>query len=240
MVPEPTAQTTIQPRSKVIFLDEAREKNLDIDIDIGTQLLIKFGLSDRKFSSVMIGRQPWEYMVIRTSNDTEILGNLYEGNRIEVTYLHNGLGLIFGFRSFIQGIVNKPVQLILVDYPNYIETYNVRKESRIDCFWLARVEVHGEIYNGVVTNVNTSGCAFAFQPHTPGSDDDDIKIQDVMTSNNKNIFPMEIPKLQCPIRHGETIKLYFQQPGGSIPTFGICRHVSLDKGFEVQWNENVR
>jgi len=222
-------KTTAPGRSRAISLDEARGKNLDIDIDIGTQLLIKLGTSNRQFSSVIVGRKPWEYIVIRTSDGTEILGHLHEGNRIEVSYVHNGLGLVFGFRSFIQGIVRKPVQLILVDYPDHIETHNVRKEPRIGCFYLVRAEVHGEIYNGVVTNINTGGCAFTFHPPTLSSDYA-IKIQDVMTSNNKDIFPDEIPKLQCSICPGEKAKLHFEQLAGSIPISGTFKHVSLDRG----------
>ncbi|MBF0459672.1 MAG: PilZ domain-containing protein [Nitrospirae bacterium] len=102
-----------------------------LDIDIGNFLALKVISTDRK-------------------------GALLNNSAVFVTFLFNGI--FYSFKSMLTGIVEKPIEFIIIDYPETIEEYTMRCHKRVECILPVKVIYDGSMLDGTIINISLGGC----------------------------------------------------------------------------------
>jgi hypothetical protein len=79
-----------------------------------------------------------------------------QGSAIIGRYVSKGTA--YGFKSSIIECPSQPSQMLIVSYPKRILKIGSRKDPRVKCLLPAEAKLDGEIYPGVVMDMNTRGC----------------------------------------------------------------------------------
>ncbi|WP_420265520.1 ATP-binding protein [Candidatus Magnetominusculus dajiuhuensis] len=87
---------------------------------------------------------------------TEDKGALVKDAAVFATFLSSGV--IYSFRSKIMDIVEKPIDFIIIDYPETVEEYSMRSHKRVECILPANVVHEGVTLDGTITNISLGGC----------------------------------------------------------------------------------
>jgi c-di-GMP-binding flagellar brake protein YcgR len=139
-----------------------REENLSIGksllLPAGTQVQLEIEGIFAKLKSYSVGFVSDECLIFRypaMTNLGSIVHKLFKGNKIIVGYVDKGN--VFRFQSEILGYITEPAKLIFVAYPIVIARHSLRKGKRVSCSILATVEVNGEQFEGVVTDISATG-----------------------------------------------------------------------------------
>jgi hypothetical protein len=75
-----------------------------------------------------------------------------------VRYLYKGV--VYGFKSNMISLIEEPIPLMLLSYPEEIEAVALRKHDRINCLIPATVQVDGQSYKGVILDMSLGRCSF--------------------------------------------------------------------------------
>ncbi|MBF0459574.1 MAG: PilZ domain-containing protein [Nitrospirae bacterium] len=102
-----------------------------LDIDIGNFIVLKIIATDRK-------------------------GPIVNNSAVFATFLFNGI--FYSFRSMITGIVEKPIEFIIIDYPETIVEYTMRCHKRVECILPVKVIHGGSSFDGTIINISLGGC----------------------------------------------------------------------------------
>jgi len=140
-----------------------------LNVGIGTRMQFQLSGQEAKFkgTGVMIGMVPGEFLIIRVPAIPGILSRLGEGDPIVVRYVY--AGNVYGFTTTILTSIRKPSLIILVSYPDVIETLNLRKTRRMECCFPATVATRGGVYKAVIVDISTGGCRIRFDTGTIGA-----------------------------------------------------------------------
>jgi len=130
------------------------------------------------FKSSLIGMEYGGYFIVKLPNIPDIIEKLFKKNHISVHYFHDGK--IYAFRSTLIGLVKEPFRLYIIDYPESLETINLRKKERFICWAPAKLrniysELKGRIADGHVSDISSDGCNF------------ECSVSDGITSSEINI-----------------------------------------------------
>jgi c-di-GMP-binding flagellar brake protein YcgR len=175
-------------------------------IEVGTKIVLEItGMSER-LHSFFVGyiskRCVITMMPMVPVNRPLLLEHVYKGNTVTVRYIQSGA--VFGFQSSILHFSFTPFPLIFLDYPEHIESHNLRKDRRVSCLFPALAVIQGQEFQGVLSNISQSG-GRAFFPDN-GLQNLQINIDDSVT-------------LKCPI--------LFQGP--DIAVSSIIKRISKEK-----------
>jgi hypothetical protein len=164
-------------------MGQSEEPSLDargtrLSVELGGFLLIQFqGLEDR-FKVSFVGMEAEEFLIVRTPASHFLKEHLISGTQVTVRFVH--LGNAYGFRSSILSHVSNPVPLLFLSYPQKIETLNLRKAKRIECFIPASARIRDRGFAGLITDISTDGCRFSFKL-PKGNQAVDIEVDDELT-----------------------------------------------------------
>jgi c-di-GMP-binding flagellar brake protein YcgR len=128
-------------------------------IPIGTQVELELDGVMVKLKSFCVGGLPEGCLIFKYPSITEIgpmTNKLSEGNKITVRYVDRGN--VFAFQSELLGFVAAPVKLIFVTYPTLIVRHSLRKVQRIDYPLFAEVDINGEQFEALITDISVRGC----------------------------------------------------------------------------------
>jgi len=128
-------------------------------IPIGTQVELELDGVMAKLKSICVGGLPEDCLIFKCPSITELgpmTDKLSEGNKITVRYVDRGN--VFAFQSELLGFVAAPVKLIFVTYPTLIVRHSLRKVQRIDYPLFAEVDVNGEQFEALITDISVRGC----------------------------------------------------------------------------------
>ena len=133
-----------------------------LSIEAGSGMMLKIQGVQGDLKSIFVGMEPGNYLVIRIPRIGAFSKKINEGSQLIARYVHNGM--VYGFQSTILGYFNKEQLLLLVaSYPKVIETHNLRKDQRVDCYFPAALEVNGTPFEGVVVDISPNGCRFCYE-----------------------------------------------------------------------------
>ena len=131
-------------------------------IESGAVMMLKVEGVQGDLKSIFVGMEPGNFLVIRIPRIGAFSKKITEGNQFIARYVHNGM--VYGFQSTILGHFNREHLLLLVgSYPKVIETHNLRKDQRVDCYFPAALEVNGAPFEGVVVDISPNGCRFCYE-----------------------------------------------------------------------------
>ena len=141
-------------------MDKGQNRENQVKAEIGTTMLATFSRTSQPFKAIYVGMEPGSYLILRFPPGTGIHDHLFEGNALVVKYVHGGK--VYGFRTEVMAyLYKKRIILVVLAYPEIVETVALRKEQRIDFLVPARLTVAGEGLDGFIVDLSPSGCRFA-------------------------------------------------------------------------------
>ncbi len=142
-----------------------RRAQAKLAVNVGDMALVEPQGVGERFKSIFLGWDSGRCVILRLPAKLELRDHLYSGKPVIVRFL-NCAGEVCGFESLIQGITYKPQQLLLLDYPEYVEVFSLRKENRVDCFLPATLLLDEHALDAHILNISTGGCRLGLQQDT--------------------------------------------------------------------------
>jgi hypothetical protein len=126
---------------------------------LGMKLQIEVQGASGRFTSSVRGLEPGAYVLASIPPRRELVDTsdlLVNGIKAVVRYMHNGM--VFGFKTTIMGAVYSPARLLFLEYPNVVESYNLRSYARVPCFLPAKIKLGSSEIDGAVVDLSKGGC----------------------------------------------------------------------------------
>lgn len=129
-------------------------------INVGTKILIELSGMSGRLQSSFVGYVNKRFIIVAMPivpqlNRDLLLANIYTGNSVTVRFIQ--FGSVFGFESSIVHFFHTPYPLLFLQYPETIETHNLRKQPRVDCLFPVTATFNGQESSGVLSNISQSG-----------------------------------------------------------------------------------
>ena len=138
---------------------QEREHSNILSLQYGTPLVTTFRSDEKSLKARLVGVDPGELLVIRLPAKRWVHEHLYEGNGITFKTVSTTTGQVFGFRSNIIGNCVKPNLILAVTtYPDVVETFGLRKDTRITCYLPCRLLAASQASEAVMVDISTGGC----------------------------------------------------------------------------------
>ena len=115
-----------------------------------------------RHAGTLVGNIQQDYLVISGLNDAQ----LEMGEPIVVRMVHESS--VMGYESRVQGVIDAPVRLYVISYPERVESVNLRKAERLGVFFPADVRAEVEpgapdivMLQGMFLNISAGGCCLS-------------------------------------------------------------------------------
>jgi hypothetical protein len=152
-----------------------------LEIEVGGKLMMELtGIPD-KLHSFFVGYVKKRVVItmvplVPDVNRPTLLENLYKGNSVTVRFIRQGT--VLGFSTTVAHVAFTPIPLLFLEYPNTIESYNLRKDKRVVCLFPITVVLNGRDQSGALSDISKSGGSIVI----PIKDDQsgDFTIDDVI------------------------------------------------------------
>ncbi|HOV86686.1 MAG TPA: flagellar brake domain-containing protein [Syntrophobacteraceae bacterium] len=128
-----------------------------MNIELGTRVFME-GTGGVQVKTSLVGMDPDRYLIVKPPKGAGAVQPFCLGVDIICRYFHSGY--VYGFRSRILHRTFTPFALLFLSYPKAVETVNLRKEPRIDCFLASEAVIAGVKHPGVIADLSTGGCRF--------------------------------------------------------------------------------
>jgi hypothetical protein len=122
-------------------------------IELGTSLLIETG--KLSLSSKLIGMKVGAYLIVDISGTEADVMALPKKEKVQVRYVNQS---VFHFSSHIIMVLDQPDDLGFLQYPDNVESFNIRRHKRVACFMQIQVKSEGRLDVAVITNISATGC----------------------------------------------------------------------------------
>jgi|WetSurMetagenome_2_1015567.scaffolds.fasta_scaffold674057_1 c-di-GMP-binding flagellar brake protein YcgR len=176
----------------------AQKDHVTLGVEWGMSLAITLKGHSESHKATLVGMERGSYLICNapSSRGKGIWTMMHKENFIIVRYIHNGI--VYGFHCTLIAALEFPFNLLILSYPEHIETVNLRQHGRIPCLIPATIKVHDHTYKGATIDVSTGGSCFVF--HLSDSDESaqvqrgdeaDLSIQ-IPGSQNEVTIKMDI------------------------------------------------
>jgi len=132
----------------------------NLGIELGTTLQLQFVGLKESAKTTLVGMERNSYLIARSPQISGIWTKLHKENHVIVRYLYEGM--VYGFKCTLLGVIDEPFRLMLLSYPEHIETVNLRKQERVSCFLPAKLIKDSLDCAGVILDISAGGCNFFF------------------------------------------------------------------------------
>ena len=122
-------------------------------IELGTALLIETG--KLALSTKLIGMKVGAYLIVDVSGSEADILALPKKEKVQVRYVNQS---VFHFSSHVLMVLDQPDDLIFLQYPDNVESFNIRTHRRVACFMQIQVKSDGRLDSAVITNISAKGC----------------------------------------------------------------------------------
>ncbi len=141
-------------------MDKTNQHPIDLSrrlfIELGTALLIETGKKVKSLSSKLIGMKVGNYLIVNISTTKPDTMTLSVKEKVMVKYVNQDD--IFSFSSLVLMTLDQPDSLLFLQYPDHVESCNVRSHKRVECFLPIQTKSADRQDPGVVTNISAKGC----------------------------------------------------------------------------------
>lgn len=146
-------------------------KNSDVDhflpVNLGVSMQIELALGPgqdkAQFQSKLVGLEEGSYLIVKLL-DVKQVRNFQEvffrGIELVVRYLHSGS--VLGFRSTILKVMFNPT-FIVIEYPEHVESQELRASKRIKCVLPARLGIGDDLLEGLIITLSKTGALFTMK-----------------------------------------------------------------------------
>jgi c-di-GMP-binding flagellar brake protein YcgR len=143
-----------------------RVNQRDLGVDWGMRLMIRFRGFSESYKGTLVGIDRGSYLICSVPQLKGIWVRVNQEKPVEVRYLHRGV--VYGFKCTLLSLVEEPVNLILLSYPEAIESVTLRKHERIPCLILATVQADGRSWKGRGSRLEPGWVQFCIPSFTGG------------------------------------------------------------------------
>lgn len=124
-------------------------------VQTGVQLQLKSDRTDTVVPAVVIGIEYDKHLIVKLlSKGYQDL--FLQGDAISVRFFYNGI--LCNFYSVIINVLLEPSDLIIINYPENIERFNIRAYKRVACLLPAKIQYKDIVGDGTVINISHGGC----------------------------------------------------------------------------------
>ncbi|MBU1196218.1 MAG: flagellar brake protein [Proteobacteria bacterium] len=125
-------------------------------IELGTPLRIEVRKKTEFLSSKLIGMKVGAYLIANLPGMDSQPVALEKEEPVQVKYISQDD--IFSFSSRVLMVLDAPDNLVFLQYPDRVESCNIRMHSRVECFLPIHVRTDDHQDAGVITNISAKGC----------------------------------------------------------------------------------
>lgn len=132
-----------------------------LGVEWGMSLAITLKGHAESNKATLVGMERGGYLIcnVPSSRGKGIWTTMHKENHIIVRYLH--MGIVYGFPYTLIGALEFPFNLLVLSYPEQIETVNLRQHSRIPCLIPAAMRINDHTYKGATIDISMSGSCFS-------------------------------------------------------------------------------
>lgn len=125
-------------------------------IELGTALLLEPEDPKRGVTSELIGMQVGKYLIVQIAYQNLREHRLMDGEHLKVKYILSDD--VFGFNSHIIRTLQNPDDLLFLEYPQEVESCNIRAKKRVECFLPIQIHMEETCLEATIFNINEKGC----------------------------------------------------------------------------------
>jgi hypothetical protein len=125
-------------------------------IELGTALLLEPDTPERAATSQLVGMQVGSYLIVQLTENNWLQTRLTVGEILAARYVLSDD--VFEFKTRVIRMIDDPDFLLFLDYPEVVNSCNIRTEKRVECFLPVRITLDTFCLSGVIVNINRNGC----------------------------------------------------------------------------------
>lgn len=160
--------------------------NFRLEISINTVLHVDVSDFTSKIKVELLGIKHNEFLIANLPHiiDSEFVEKCNKGvdggPSVICRYVYKGCA--YGFRSKFLGIITKPIEIMVFQYPDNVEECNLRRYERLTAVMPARIKFGTEMFYGSVKDISEAGCQLAILNSTLDKYDLEL-IKNTLTTN---------------------------------------------------------
>ena len=133
---------------------------LQIGVEWGMQLQLRFSGFAESYKTTLVGMERGRYLICSAPLLPGLWTVLNAPDQTTVRYLCEGV--VYGFKCTLLTVLAKPFQLLVLSYPEKIETVNLRQHQRVPCLIPATAKMGQTGCDGALLDLSLSGCCFVW------------------------------------------------------------------------------
>lgn len=132
----------------------------NVTFGIGTDVVMQFPGITGKLKSSFVGIKANKYLILETPQLLGIEAKIQGGGAVTIMYVCDGT--VYGFRSTILHVLESPIELLFISFPETVESHDLRSTERVSCYLPAELAVDGDdiMYDGILLDISATGCRF--------------------------------------------------------------------------------
>lgn len=129
-----------------------------LNLEFGSQLSLRIENLEQPFKATLVGQVPQEFLILKTDIPKEFENGILPGITFHIGY--QSMGSEFGFSATLLEMIDKPISLSFLTYPDKVDIMETRDRSRVCCYIPSSVQLNDNIIKGTITDISVSGCRF--------------------------------------------------------------------------------
>lgn len=123
---------------------------------MGMDLLLKVHGVKGDYKTRLVGMHPFDCLIMTLPRIPGFVNTVRKDEELLVRYMAEGT--VYGFRTQIIDHMLKPVPLLFTAYPQQLERYELRKDTRLNCFIPATLHTAVSHYPTYIVDLSEGGC----------------------------------------------------------------------------------
>ena len=141
-------------------------ENHELLIDLGCEILIQFDKCSVQFEGNLIGLEKDELIIVKPKPLSGLGSTVGKGDQAQALYLCDGT--VYAFRSTLIHLLEDPLPLLFLSFPNKVQTSSFRTLPRASAFLPASVVIKDRRWTGALLDMSPAGLRFACGPAEDG------------------------------------------------------------------------
>jgi hypothetical protein len=134
-----------------------RRLGSELDIPVGTRMQLSPAASERRFTAEYVGALGYEHLLLRFPAQGGAREVLVNEAAVSVRFLHLDYN-VCGFSTVVAGATVSPLPLLLLAFPEFFGTLELRRHRRASCFLPAHLGEAGAPGRALISNLSPGGC----------------------------------------------------------------------------------
>jgi c-di-GMP-binding flagellar brake protein YcgR len=132
-----------------------------MDIPCGSRILVEFPPAGDRLMGEVAGGLKDRYLIVALPSAERVKQRCRQGGRLSFRLMLQGAVTVF--QADIIQYVDQPFSLLFTEHPRRMEGRRMRCSRRVNCSFPARLHAGGRDYRGVIVDISSGGCQFAFE-----------------------------------------------------------------------------